>query len=108
MYRLMPDDNVIPNVHFKHGDVAQLKMYTKHKHLLTVELRCKDLQSGSPLPEDDRRMLYLSDDVMNIDARVWPVTKAEYKDLTYELVRMTGGVHTPRFKMHQVEMYRER
>lgn len=108
MFLMMPKDTVLPNVHFKHGDVAQLKIYTKgYKHLHTSELRAKDLNSDSQLPEDERRFLYLKDDVMTIDARAWPVTKAEYSDLTYELVRYTGGIHTRRFDLYQVETYRE-
>lgn len=107
MYLMIPKQSVLPNVHFKHGDVAQLKIYTKHKHLHTGELRAKDLNSDSKLPDDERRTLYLKDDVMTIDARAWPVTKAEYSNLTYELVRLTGGVHTPRFDLYQVETFRE-
>lgn len=105
MFRIMSTRTAVPNVHFKHGDIAELKIYTDDKLLFTLELRAKDLNSDSKLPADGRQILYLKDDFLTVDRRAWPTTKAQYGIITWQLVRLTGDIHTPKYNAHQIEIY---
>lgn len=101
MYQIHPKQECVPNAIFAHGDIAVFLLTNKGVLMSKSELRVKDLDREEPLDEEPRNKLYLKNGYLTVDARVWPVSRHECDHLEWQLVKVLGDVHTPKYPAFQ-------